>query len=45
MLLSGREPLLQLAPKFDDKSGELKATQRRIQLLQEQQYNLNEQEY
>jgi hypothetical protein len=42
---SGREPVLQLAPKFDDKSGELKATQRRIQLLQEQQYNLNEQEY
>ena len=42
---SEREPLLQLAPKFDDKSGELKVTQRRLQLLQEQQYNLNEQEY
>jgi hypothetical protein len=34
------QPLLQLAPKFDDKSGELEATRRRLQLLQEQQYEL-----
>jgi hypothetical protein len=37
---TGSEPALQLAPKFDDESGELKATRQRLELLQARQYDL-----
>jgi hypothetical protein len=37
---SKQEPLLQLAPKFDDDSGDLKATRQRLEQLQARQYDL-----
>jgi len=37
---TGSEPALQLEPKFDDESGELKATRQRLELLQARQYGL-----
>jgi hypothetical protein len=37
---SKQAPLLQLAPKFDDDSGELKAIKKRLEQLQARQYDL-----
>jgi hypothetical protein len=34
---AGLEPALQLAPKFDDESGELKAVKQRLELIQARQ--------